>query len=154
MRFSLVVIAALLTGAAVVTFAAGSQGWPKQEGEVCLSTYVPDLEYPVGKVEMYVTRMGKGHFLVVGRSIEGSGDIDPFIGSAEIIQLEDGSSMLRMHATLSFASAATFHGQTVIFEADPRTLIGSFQVAMMSVSKSDGTSTINYLGGFTGKPCE
>jgi hypothetical protein len=152
----IVVVVSFLVGAAATVFAASNEGWPKQQGEVCLNLCVENDcsgEYdPTSIVNMYVTKMGKDHYLVVGRNVEKSGEIVPFIGSAEIVQLPDGPKV-RIHATLSLTDPGSFYGQMITGIGDPMTLIGTFEGLHLRVNKADNDSAVYYLSPIRMRPC-
>jgi hypothetical protein len=132
--------------------AADKVGWPKEKGEVCLYICTtPDCtgEYdPTGTVSLYAQRMGKGHYLVVGRNVEASGDIVPFSGSAEIVQLPEGP-VVRMQVALTFSNPGFLYGQMAMVTGDPTTLAGTVEGLNLRVNKSDNDSAANYFSFYT-----
>lgn len=110
--------------AAATSFAGPKPGkawlWPDKKGEICLELYNgTTLD---GTVHMYVTKMGDGHYLVLGRNIEADG-VTPFIGAAEIVTVE-GETKVRIHATASGLTSGSVHGTMATMFLDPVDLTG------------------------------
>ena len=121
----MLVAALLLTGTVATAFAAPSMGWPNNKGEVCLQVLKDDTV--VGTVHMYVTKMGDGHYLVLGRSTEAT-EVVPFIGAAELVE---NKTMVRMHFTASGVmpplgeDEGDVHGTLATMMLDRATLVGT-----------------------------
>ncbi len=136
------VVVAFLLGVSAVAFAAPPTGWPNQRGEICLNVWGENSEcktcQKLGTVSMYVSKMGDGHYLVVGRNTEYEDDAEtvkeivPFIGAAELVPI-DGVMKVRMHITGSGAMPAVngdpgdAHGNMTTVILDPVSLIGTVE---------------------------
>lgn len=124
-------VLSMIAGTASISFAGGGKSdgawlWPEKKGEICLDVYGPNgvcacCEH-LGTVEMYVTQMGDGHYLVLGRSNEATETV-PFIGTAEIVEIA-GETKVRIHVTASGTSSGDVHGNMTTVILDPVTLSG------------------------------
>jgi len=136
------VVVAFLLGVSAVAFAAPPTGWPVNRGEICLNVWgengVCATCQKLGTVSMYVSKMGDGHYLVVGRNTEYEDDAEtvkeivPFIGAAELVDM-DGVTKVRIHITGSGAMPAEngdpgdAHGNMTTVILDPVSLIGTVE---------------------------
>lgn len=134
------VTAFFLGGSAVTAFAAPPNGWPSNKGEICLE--VVESGAIVGTVNMYVTKMGDGHYLVLGRNIEPA-EVVPFIGTAEIVATTTGP-MVKMHVTASGvmppvppADPGDVHGNMTTVMLDPSTLEGTVETLNLMALKDN-----------------
>jgi hypothetical protein len=150
-----VVVAALLTmGSAATVFAGPSTGWPNNKGEVCLQV-LEGVEV-VGTVQMYVTQMGDGHYLVLGRNIEET-EVIPFIGAAELVE---NKTMVRMHGTASGVMQPTsstdpgdVHGSLVTMILDRGSLVGTLEGLDINSALDNSEFHVEYSGMKNIRPC-
>lgn len=132
------VLMTLLLGNLGAANVEGSDRWPVKRGELCWRKSGGDI------LKLFVTNMGRKHYLVNGVHIESSGDFSLVNGNAEII-----GDRIIMHYTSSSFDTDEVWGFLGNADLDKATLNGILDGLAYFHDKAAGEGGFEYDGNWT-----